>query len=151
LINKAPYFKYLINIEKPEESKFVYRNINNTTGEYFYEDIVITGSGSNPTVSEVRTKYREFLVSAYNKALNYDKTTEGSKDENEPEFVEDFFLMFGSVIFDEETNEKFSYATTINQNDQSHTPTINGFDSNSSQVKILDSNGNNLLHLVDSI
>jgi hypothetical protein len=57
--------------------------------------------------------------------------------------------MFGSVVFDETTNEKFSYATTFNANDQSHMPTINGYNPNSQQVQILDSGGQNLLSLID--
>ncbi len=150
LINKAPYFKYLINLEKPEDSKFVYRNINDTTGEYYYEDIVITGNQLHQPLarSGIREKYREFLVSAYDKSLNYDSTS--PENENAPEFVKDFFLTFGSVMFDETTNEKFSYATTVNQNDQSHMPTINGFDPNSKQVQILDNHGNNLLEIANN-
>ncbi len=148
LINKAPYFKYLINLESPEKSKFVYRNINNATGQYFYEDIIITGNQTY-VQSGIREKYRAFLVDAYNKALNYDEEANNPEDSNAPEFVEDFFLMFGSVVFDETTNEKFSYATTFNANDQSHMPTINGYNPNSQQVQILDSGGQNLLSLID--
>ncbi|MGL6125100.1 MAG: ABC transporter permease [Metamycoplasmataceae bacterium] len=136
---KIPYFKYIVNSTNPEKSRFVYKRINENTGEYFHQEIVISGE-----TADIRDKYREFLVEAYNKSLNYDPD---SLEIDEPEFVEDYFLTFGSVVFDEEKNEKFSYANTIDINDDSHTPIINGFSKNSNQVQILDDKGNNLLEL----
>lgn len=134
---KLPYFKYLADFENPEKSRFVYRNINDKTNEYFYQEIIISGDNIN-----IREKYRDFLVESYNKSLNYDPELAGP---DEPKFVKDYFLTFGSVVFDEEKNERFSYANTVNKNDESHTPMINGFSKNSKQVQIIDSNGNNLL------
>lgn len=139
---KVPYFKYLINSLNPEKSKFVYKNINDKTNEYFHQDIII--SGDNTTIRE---KYRSFLVEAYNKSLNFNPEL---ANPNDPKFVKDYFLTFGSVVFNEEKNEQFSYANTININDESHMPTINGFSKDSTQVQILDSHGNNLLELVSS-
>ena len=146
LITKLPYFKYIIDNENPEKSKFVYRNINLTTGEYFYQDIIITGI-SNPNQINIRDKYREFLVSAYNEASQLKNKPISKLGDNEPELVQDYFLTFGSVVFDDQKNEKFSYAITKNTDDENHTPTINGYSPNSTHVQILDKNNNNLLEL----
>ncbi|MGL5205597.1 MAG: ABC transporter permease [Metamycoplasmataceae bacterium] len=141
--DKIPYFKYVINQESPEESRFVYRNINETSNEYFRQEIIISGEESN-----IREAYREFLVEAYNKSLNYNRE---SPQDDEPEFVKDYFLTFGSVIFDAEKNEKFSYANTVGKNDESFNPIINGYDKDSSNVQIIDKKQNNLLHLTSKI
>ncbi|MGL5590590.1 MAG: ABC transporter permease [Metamycoplasmataceae bacterium] len=141
--DKIPYFKYLINHESPEESRFVYRNINEKSNDYFHQEIIISGDTIN-----IRELYREFLVEAYNKSLNYNKE---APEEDEPEFVKDYFLTFGSVVFDEDKNEKFSYANTVEINDESFNPIINGYDKNSSNVQILDKKQNNLLDLTSKI
>ncbi|MGL5733036.1 MAG: ABC transporter permease [Metamycoplasmataceae bacterium] len=140
---KIPYFKYIINHDNPEESRFVYRNLNEATNEYFHQEIVISGE-----VTNIRETYREFLVEAYNKSLNYNSE---SPEKDEPAFIKDYFLTFGSVVFDKEKNEKFSYANTVEKNDESFNPIINGYDKDSEQVQILDKKENNLLHLTSKI
>ncbi|MGL5643729.1 MAG: FtsX-like permease family protein, partial [Metamycoplasmataceae bacterium] len=47
--------------------------------------------------------------------------------------------------------EKFSYANTVEINDESFNPIINGYDKNSSNVQILDKKQNNLLDLTSKI
>ncbi|MDK2819694.1 MAG: ABC transporter permease [Mycoplasmataceae bacterium] len=142
---KVPYFKYIINEVSPQDSKFVYRNINEITGDYFYQDIVISGEGIyDPDNKSLRDKYRDFLVTSYDKALSAKNEV---YDENEifSEVPQDYFITFGSVIFNNEKNEKFSYASTVDQKDVSHTPIINGYNQNSEQIKIVDSSGQNLI------
>ncbi|MGL5617504.1 MAG: FtsX-like permease family protein [Metamycoplasmataceae bacterium] len=141
--DKVPYFKYIIDHENPKESRFVYRNINETSNEYFHQEIIISGE-----VTNIREKYRKFLVEAYNKSLNYNNE---SPREDEPKFIKDYFLTFGSVVFNEEKNEKFSYANTIEKSDESFKPIINGYDKDSAYVQILDKRENNLLHLTSKI
>lgn len=154
--NKAPYFKYIINNINPEKSKFVYRNIHNITGEYFYQDILIEGNSNSNIVSNnqesIRDKYRDFLVSAYEQALKTDNNINesslyvNSTPLEEPELVQDYFLTFGSVVFNEDKNEKYSYASTISVNGaQTISPIINGYNKESKQVQILDFANQNLL------
>lgn len=149
---KVPYFKYILNNLHPEKSKFIYRNINNVTGHYFYQNIIIEDDGSAPVEDEsVRDKYRAFLVDAYNKALkskNIEKQPhefidfKGSTPLVEPEIIQDYFLTFGSVVFNEQKNEKYSYALAENEK---HSIVINGYNKNSTQIQILDSQNKNLL------
>lgn len=148
---KIPYFKYIINEINPEKSKFVYRNINSITGDYFYQDIIISGDGMHdPNNKSLRDKYRDFLVTAYDKSLSL-KNEVYDQDAIFSEVPQDYFITFGSVIFNNEKNEKFSYASTVDHKDVSHTPTINGYNEDSQQVKIVDSSGQNLIRKANTI
>ena len=149
LTTKLPYFKYIMNHDSPEESKFVYRNINQTTGEYFYQDIIITGS-TVPNQVNIRDEYRAFLVKSYNEALNSKSAPIHKLNNDEPELIQDYFLTFGSVVFDENKNETFSYATTKSIDDENHAPVINGYSQNSSYVQIVDKNKTNLLEVASN-
>ncbi len=158
---KLPYFKYISNKQNPEKSQFYYLGVDNE-GKYMPKQPIIIEEV--PGKISLRNKYREFLVNAYNKALKNKNSIITTKYESQnamnpkpvaqPEpITQDYFLTFGSVVFNEEKNEKYSYATTepnAKDNGINVSPMIIGYNQNSQQVQILDHSKNNLLDLATS-
>ncbi|AWX42978.1 Uncharacterized ABC transporter permease MG468 homolog [Metamycoplasma cloacale] len=77
-----------------------------------------------------RQEYRDFLISAYKKIDSID-----------------FFVGFAGIYWNENTNEKYSYAKTkIHDKDQR----IYGYKANSQYIKLLDDYGHNLMDTIEA-
>ncbi|UWD34161.1 ABC transporter permease [Mesomycoplasma molare] len=115
------YFKFIEDENISSGGKFWYMVWNSENNEYSREAI---------TTNKYRDEYRNFLVEGYKKID-----------------INDFYIAFGGVPFNNDTNEKFTYVQTSYQNDSNLK--IYGYDPKSKFVKINDSKGNNLLEIID--
>ncbi|UVD81429.1 ABC transporter permease [Mycoplasma iguanae] len=101
--------------------RFVYMRYDLQTDQYARELI---------TTSNHRDEYRKFIIDAYNKI-----------EKN------DFYISFGGLLFNSETNEKYSYASGDLNNQKI---IINGYSKESKFVSLYDESDNNLSHILNS-
>lgn len=145
------YFNYLINNERIEDSKFIYRSVN----ENNYIDQILTITGE-PASNDIRKQYRDFLVHAYNIMLNFDSNNIKNNQlpmnlqSQMPEFQLDYFISPGAVFLhnnklDNNIDETFTYLDAQNTNDANLKPNIIGYNENSQNILIHDEANNNLL------
>lgn len=151
---KINYFNYDQNLTNPENSKFIYR-ISTEDNSYYDLNLIIDGKTES---MKHRESYRSFLVNGYTLMFNYEPNndeTYGSMLSPDlrskmPEYSLDFFITPGGMIlthdFENNSNdETFTYINAYVKSNESIQMKINGFDSNSKYMKIIDDNGNNLI------
>lgn len=151
---RISYFNYEQNLSNPENSKFINR-IAREDNSYYDSKLLIDGK---PETMKYRQSYRSFLVNGYTLMFNFElgnDKTYGSLLTPElrskmPEYSLDFFITPGGMILtpDLENNsndETFTYIDAFVKSNESIHMKINGFDSNSKYIKIIDEKGNNLI------
>ncbi|WGI36720.1 ABC transporter permease [Mesomycoplasma lagogenitalium] len=135
--NPLNYFKYIEDSQLSSGGKFWYMVWDKQKNTY--EKYPITTLSQAPKFDQnnniesyysIRDEYRKFLVEAYKKI-----------DSN------DFFMGFGGIIFNENTNEKYSYIQSGFNNESNLK--IYGYNNNSKFVSIKDKNGTNLIDLME--
>ncbi|MGZ9428626.1 ABC transporter permease [Mycoplasma sp. 1012] len=119
--NPQNYFKYIENENVSTGGKFWYMVWNVQTQEYDREAI---------TTSQHRDLYRKFLVDAYKKIPS-----------------NDFYIAFNGILFNNQTNEKYTYINTSYNEENSLK--IYGYNNNSKYVSIQDEKGVNLIELME--
>ena len=152
---KISYFNYVPNEEQIEESKFIYRSVNNN--EYTNQSLIITGESIS---NDIRQQYREFLVQAYNIMLNFDSNNINNSlpieiQSQMPEFQLDYFISPGALFLHNNveinnTDETFTYLETQSVNDANMKPDIIGYNSDSRNISIRDAANNDLLKELSS-
>ena len=152
---KISYFNYVPNEEQIEESKFIYRSVNNN--EYTNQSLIITGESIS---NDIRQQYRNFLVQAYNIMLNFDSNNINNSLPIEirsqmPEFQLDYFISPGALFLHNNveinnTDETFTYLETQSVNDANMKPDIIGYNSDSRNISIRDAANNDLLKELSS-
>ncbi|MBD5423281.1 MAG: ABC transporter permease [Mycoplasma sp.] len=154
---KIDYFNYEVDENNPENSRFVYREVKSNNS---YNDTILIITGEEQS-NKVRSKYRDYLVNAYNIMFNFNKNNILSNKLPEhlrstmPEFHFDYFISPGALLlsYNENKNtndEVFTYINAVDINNQNIKPEIIGYNENSSYVQIVDSNSNNLIKIANS-
>ncbi|EFF41341.1 ABC transporter permease [Mycoplasmopsis alligatoris] len=114
------YFRYDLNDKSPLDSKFVYMLYNKDSKKH--DEKIIT-------TSAFRSEYRNFLVNGYTKLYKEGKES-------------DFFIGFGGILFDPKYDEGYTYAQGLLGNSKIN---FYGYKKDSTQVKLIDSSGYDLL------
>ncbi|UUM19822.1 MULTISPECIES: ABC transporter permease [unclassified Mycoplasma] len=122
--SKKDFFHYVPNIQNPVDGKFYYLKWNEVENQY--EDFVIT-------TSKFRDEYHDFLVNAYAKIPN------GSA-------INDYFVSFFGIYFNDKNDEPYTYVDSNYKNSQIR---LYGYMPNSTQLKLIDEKGINLLKLLN--
>lgn len=150
---KIDYFNFEINHILPENSEFIYRKIT-SNNSYYDSKLLITG---NDDTKISRALYRDFLVQGYIDMFNYDPSNIDSINSllniNErskmPQYELDYFISPGALIMmndqKNKMDETFTYIDAIDVSNKNIQPKIYGYQSNSQHIKIVDSNGKNLI------
>ncbi|MGL4343142.1 MAG: FtsX-like permease family protein [Metamycoplasmataceae bacterium] len=131
---KVDYFKYLIDDENPKNSRFIKRILTNDHQKYINKEIVIGDDTNNDQFKNLRNDYRTFLVTGYNKLQDINKT------------MQDYFLIFGGIKFNNETDETYSWIEAVESTSEKQKFKIYGYKDNSKYIQILDSSGKNLIN-----
>ncbi|WPB54536.1 ABC transporter permease [Mycoplasmopsis verecunda] len=141
------FFQYYPNKDVPMNGKFFYMKLDNSRTTY---DIVLINT------SKYRDEYRQFLVNGYKKiAQNNDELL---KKNPKAETINDFFISFGGLYFNPQWDEVYSYVdaniTSIKgwaskEKANNLNVRLYGYLPNSKQVKIIASNGQDLLKKIN--
>lgn len=134
-LTKRDFFYYLENENNPLESQFLYLRYDPTEGDYIH-DIISTSSH--------RDQYRQFLVDGYRKLSQQNQQKENS-GARVSDLVTDFFVAFNGIYFNPLKDETYSYVASKYKKQNIK---LYGYKQNSSQIKLIDDNDNNLLDLV---
>ncbi|VEU76329.1 ABC transporter permease [Mycoplasmopsis columboralis] len=122
--SKKDFFHYVPNAENPIEGKFFYLKWNNFEEQYDHY-IISTG--------RFRNEYRDFLVNAYA------QISQGRQ-------VNDYFVSFGGVYFNDQTDEVYTYVDSVYEDTNIR---LYGYQRNSQQLKLIDAKGQDLLTYIN--
>ena len=150
---KLPYFKYISSSNNLGDHHFEFRKP--LDGKYFENKIIIDGELEN---TQIRMLYRDFLINAYQKMINFNPQANQSlapAPSKMPEFNLDYFVTSGAntlAEFDQIVDETYTY---IDGKTQSHEqanirPRIYGYNPESKFVQIQDKKEQDLLALAQA-
>lgn len=154
---RIDYFNYYSNEEQIEDSKFIYRHVNDNN--YIDQRLIITGE---PISNNIRKQYRDFLVQAYNFMLNFDPANININNKlpdhiqtTMPEFQLDYFISPGAVFLHNnseinENDDTFTYLEAESISNNNLKIDIIGYNENSKNILIKDEANNNLLNQLSS-
>lgn len=130
---KTDFFVYINN---ENEKAFKFAKYSAERDDYEYMNIESTSSST-----QIRNKYRDFLVKGYRniaKAQYSDNKYSINNIFNLEERVKDYYISFGGIYFNEEFDEKYTYVdTTYNLNNSINKLRLYGYESDS-KLFILD-------------
>ncbi|WP_025755381.1 ABC transporter permease [Mycoplasmopsis cricetuli] len=123
--SRKDFFHYLPNSENVAEGKFFYLKWNNFDEQYDHKVI---------TTSQYRDEYRKFLIEAYKKIPLNSK-------------INDYYVSFGGIYFNEENDETYTYVDSIYKENSIR---LYGYQKDSKLIKIIDENEVNLLDQINN-